>query len=299
MASWQSYVMHPILRFTVKRKLARITTPLAARAVLGNNPPPPPKGASFSPGRLGGVEGEWVRAGENSAGTLLYLHGGGYFSCSPVTHRAITAAFALRGFRVFAPSYRLAPENPFPAALQDALAVYRALLAQAPGHFAVGGDSAGGGLALALLLAAKAEGLAMPACAALFCPWTDLAATGASLIRNAARESMLYSPKMKEAAELYLQGQDPTNPLASPLYGDFTGLPPLLIQVGAPEVLLDNSTRVAARAEAAGVPVDLTIWDNLPHVWHVAQHFLPEARTALDQAASFAKSALASSAARA
>jgi epsilon-lactone hydrolase len=299
MPSWQSYVMHPILRFTVKRKLARVTTPLAARALLGNNPPPPPKGATFSPGALGEVEGEWVTAGEATAGTLLYLHGGAYFSCSPVTHRAITAAFALRGFRVFAPNYRLAPENPFPAALHDALAVYRALLAQAPGRITVGGDSAGGGLALALLLAAKAEGLPMPVCAALFCPWTDLAATGASLTRNAARESVLYSPRMKEAAELYLQGQDPTNPLASPLYGDMTGLPPLLIQVGAPEILLDDSTRLAARAEAAGVPVDLTVWDNLPHVWHVAQHFLPEARIALDQAASFAKSALASSAARA
>jgi epsilon-lactone hydrolase len=298
MPSWQSYVINPILRFTVKRKLARITSPLAARAVLGGNPPPP-AGATFTPGMLGGVEGEWVRAGEGSAGLLLYLHGGGYFSCSPVTHRAITAAFALRGFKVFAPRYRLAPEHPFPAALDDALAAYQALLSEAPGPFAVGGDSAGGGLALALLLAIKARRLPMPACAALFCPWTDLAATGASLTRNAGRESLLYGPKIKDAASLYLQGQDPTNPLASPLYGDFSGLPPLLIQVGAAEILLDDSTRVAARAEAAGVPVQLTVWDNLPHVWHVAQNFLPEARVALDQAASFAKSALASSTARA
>jgi acetyl esterase/lipase len=299
MASWQSYVMNPVLRFAFKRKLARIDTPLAARAILGDKPPPPPPGASFTPGALGGVEGEWVQACTPSAGTLFYLHGGGYFSCSPVTHRAITAGFALRGFRVFAPNYRLAPEHPFPAALDDALAAYQALLAEVPGRHAVGGDSAGGGLTLALLLALKARNLPMPACAALFCPWTDLAATGASLTRNAARESMLYGPRMKDAAALYLQGQDPTNPLASPLYGDFTGLPPLLIQVGAPEILLDDSTRLAARAEAAGVAVDLTIWDNLPHVWHMAQGFLPEARTALDQAASFAKSALASGTARA
>ena len=299
MPSWQSYVINPVLRFTVKRRLARVETPTAARAVLGKNPPSPPMGATFTPGVLGGVEGEWVRAGEGSADTLLYLHGGGYFSCSPVTHRAITAGFALRGFRVFAPNYRLAPEHPFPAALHDALAAYQALLAEAPGRIVIGGDSAGGGLALSLLLALKAQNLPMPACAALFCPWTDLAATGASLTRNAARESLLYGPKMKDAAALYLQGQDPTNPLISPLYGDFTGLPPLLIQVGAPEILLDDSTRLAARAEAAGVAVELTIWDNLPHVWHVAQTFLPEARTALDQAARFAKSALASSTARA
>ena len=297
MPSWQSYVVNPLLRFTVKRKLARITTPLAARAVLGNNPPPPPGGASFTPGVLGGVEGEWVRAGSDDAGMLLYLHGGGYFSCSPVTHRAITAAFALRGFCVFVPRYRLAPEHPFPAALDDALAACQALLLQAPGRVAISGDSAGGGLALAVLLAGKARNLPLPACAALFCPWTDLAATGASLTRNARRESLLYGPKVKDAADVYLQGQDPTNPLASPLYGDFTGLPPLLIQVGAAEILLDDSTRVAARAREAGVPVDLTIWDNLPHVWHVAQHFLPEARAALDQAARFAKSALASGAA--
>jgi epsilon-lactone hydrolase len=299
MPSWQSYVLNLLLRFTVKRKLARITTPLAARAVLGNNPPPPPTGATFTPSVLGGVEGEWVQAGGDNAGILLYLHGGGYFSCSPVTHRPITAAFALRGFRVFAPRYRLAPEHPFPAALDDALTAYEALLTHTPGRIAIGGDSAGGGLALALLLAIKARDLPMPACAALFCPWTDLAATGASLTRNARRESLLYGPKVKDVASLYLQGQDPTNPLASPLYGNFTGLPPLLIQVGAPEILLDDSTRVAARAQAAGVPVELTIWDNLPHVWHVAQHFLPEARVALDQAASFAKSALASGAARA
>jgi monoterpene epsilon-lactone hydrolase len=299
MPSWQSYVINPVLRFTVKRRLARVETPTAARAVLGKNPPPPPTGATFTPGVLGGVEGEWVRAGEGSADTLLYLHGGGYFSCSPVTHRPITAGFALRGFRVFAPNYRLAPEHPFPAALHDALAAYQALLAEAPGRIAIGGDSAGGGLALSLLLALKAQSLPMPACAALFCPWTDLAATGASLTRNAARESLLYGPKMKDAAALYLQGQDPTNPLISPLYGDFTGLPPLLIQVGALEILLDDSTRLAARAEAAGVAVELTIWDNLPHVWHVAPPFLPEARTALDQAARFAKSALASSTARA
>jgi acetyl esterase/lipase len=298
MSSWQSYVINPVLRFTIKRRLARVETTLAARALLGR-PLPPPTGATFTPGALGGVEGEWVSAGESGASSLLYLHGGGYFSCSPVTHRAITAAFALRGFRVFAPNYRLAPEHPFPAALDDALAAYQALLAQAPGRPAIGGDSAGGGLALSLLLAVKARNLPMPACAALFCPWTDLAVTGASLKRNAGRDSLLCGPKVKAAAALYLQGQDPTNPLASPLYGDFTGLPPLLIQVGATEILLDDSTRLAARAAAAGVVVELTVWDNLPHVWHVAQDFLPEARTALDQAARFAKCALASGAARA
>jgi epsilon-lactone hydrolase len=248
-----------------------------------------------------GVKAEWTATPDaDRSKAILYLHGGGYVIGSLDSHRHVAAeAGRAARARTLALDYRLAPEHPFPAALEDALAAYQALLAEAPGAFAIGGDSAGGGLALALLLAIKARRLPMPACATLFCPWTDLAATGASLTRNAGRESLLYGPKVKDAASLYLQGQDPTNPLASPLYGDFTGLPPLLIQVGAPEILLDDSTRVAARAEAAGVPVELTIWDNLPHVWHVAQHFLPEARIALDQAASFAKSALASTVARA
>jgi acetyl esterase/lipase len=221
---------------------------------------------------------------------LLYLHGGGYFACSPQTHRSITGAYAIRGLSVFAPDYRLAPEHAFPAALDDALAVYREFAGQ---DFVLGGDSAGGGLAVATLLAAKSAGLPMPAGAILFSPWTDLAGTGASVLANHRRESMLFGPRMKDAAEIYLQGADPKNPLASPLYGDLAGLPPLLIQVGEPEILLDDSTRLAERACAAGVAAEITIWNNLPHVWQVSQVFLPEARQALDQAAAFARARLA------
>jgi len=290
MPSWQSYLVHPFLRLYVKRKLARAATPLAARAAL-SGAMPPPKGARFSPGTMGGLAGEWAES-DTSAATMLYLHGGGYFACSPRTYRSITGAYAIRGLRVFTPDYRLAPEHPFPAALEDALAVYRAMLEQHP-VFAVGGDSAGGGLALAMLLAAKAEGLPMPACAVLFSPWTDLAGTGASISTNAARESLLFGPRLGEAAAIYLAGTDPKNPLASPLYGDLAGLPPMLIQVGAPEILLDDSTRLAEWAREAGVAVELSVWENLPHVWQVSQAFLPESRAALDQAADFAKARLA------
>lgn len=293
MASWQSYLADPILRFTVKRRLARSTTPSAARAAF-SHPLPPPLGAKFTPGIMGGIAGEWAESKQTRAGTLLYFHGGGYFACSPQTHRSITGAYAVRGLHVFSPDYRLAPENPFPAALDDGLAAYRAMLELGtPASLAIGGDSAGGGLALAVLLAAKQAGLPMPACALVFSPWTDLAGTGASVVTNAARDAMLYAPKLLEAADIYLNGSDPKNPLASPLYGDFSGLPPLLIQVGAAEILLDDSTRLAERARAAGVEVDFTIWENLPHVWQVSQRFLPEARQALDQAASFAKTRLA------
>ena len=294
MPSWQSYLVHPFLRFYVKRRLARANSATAARAALGY-PLPAMPGARFTPDMQGGVPGEWVRGQTPPGATVLYIHGGGYFTCSPATHRSITSAIALRGFAVYAPDYRLAPEYPFPAAVEDVLAAYRALIAQTPPErLVIAGDSAGGGLALAVLLAARAENLALPACVILFSPWTDLACTGPSLRSNAERDSMFHAPRLTDAAANYLAGADPQNPLASPLYGDLAGLPPMLIQVSEMEVLLDDSTRLAASARAAGVAVSLTIWANLPHAWQVSQGLLPEAREALDEAVIFAKSALAS-----
>ncbi len=279
-----------MFRWQVKRKLTRAKTPAEARAALGGAMLVP-KGATYTPAVLGGVPGEWVEAPGAPFGTMLYLHGGGYFSCSPKTHRPITTAYALRGLKLFAPDYRLAPEHPFPAALDDALAAYQALLASgvAPANLAVAGDSAGGGLALALLLAAKAKGLPQPACAALFSPWTDLAITGTSVQVNRRRDALLDGRRMGQAADFYLNGADARNPLISPLYGDLAGLPPLLIHVGEPEILRDDSVRLAAAARQAGIRVTLKIWDNTPHGWQLAQGFLPEARTSLDEAAAFAK----------
>ena len=298
MPSWQSYIVHPVLRMFVKRKLEKAFTPFQARAAFGGHPLPVAPGVSFTAGTIGGVQGEWAQANASFAGVMLYLHGGGYFACSPVTHRPITGGFARHGFRVFAPKYRLAPEHPFPAAVDDALACYRGLLAahEAP-RLVVAGDSAGGGLALAMLLAAREAGLPLPAALVLFSPWTDLAATGASIQANAARESMLVGARMQEVAALYLQGASPETPLASPFYGDLAGLPQTLIQVSEREILLDDSRRVAAKMNAAGGRAELSIWPNLPHAWQIDQAFLPEARQALAQAADFAKSALASEAA--
>jgi len=291
--SWQSYVADPILRFQVKRKLARATVVEAARQAL-THPLPVPHGAKPRPDMMARIAGEWMEAGGAPAGTLLYLHGGGYIACSPRTHRSITGAYAVRGLRVFVPEYRLAPEHPFPAAVDDALAVYKAMLGSGvpSGSLAIGGDSAGGGLALALLLAAKAAQLPMPACAILFSPWTDLACTGDLLRTNRRRDAMLIAGRLTEGADLYLNGADRRHPLASPLFGDLSGLPPLLIQVGDTEILLDDSSRLADRAAAAGVDVTLNVWPNLPHVWQVSQAFLPEARQALDEAAAFAKAYL-------
>jgi acetyl esterase/lipase len=293
MPSWQSYILDPVMRWQVKRKLARAKTPAEARAAFGGAMLVP-KGATYTPAMLGGVAGEWVRTGGAVFGTMLYLHGGGYFSCSAKTHRPVTTAYALRGLTVFAADYRLAPENPFPAALDDALAAYRALLDSgvAPEKLTLAGDSAGGGLALALLLAAKDAGLPMPACAAVFSPWTDLAITGTSVQVNRRRDALLDGRRMGEAADFYLNGADARNPLISPLYGDLAGLPPLLIHVGEPEILLDDSVRLAAAARQAGVPVTLKVWDNTPHGWQLAQGFLPEARASLDEATAFAKAHL-------
>ena len=295
MASWQAYVVDPILRLQVKRKLAKAVTVQDARAVLCR-PLPGPGGVEFSSGYVGDVNGEWAIAPgtEAEAPILLYFHGGGYFTGSPQTHRPITGAYATRGMKVFAPEYRLAPEWPYPTALNDGLSAYAGMLAAGalPAQLAIGGDSAGGGLTLSVLLAAKAAHLPMPACALLFSPWTDLAGTGDSMISNRWRDATLVSERMISDAELYLSGEDPRNPLVSPLYGDMTGLPPLLIQVGEGEILRDDSTRLAARAEEAGVEVDLSIWPKMPHVFQVGL-FLPEAKIALDQAVAFASSRLA------
>ena len=295
MPSWQSYVINPVLRLFVKRRLAKAQTPLEARAAFEGLSAPAVSGVSFVAGVVGGVPGEWARGTAQAAGVMLYLHGGGYFACSPATHRPITGGFAAHGFAVFAPRYRLAPEHPFPAAVDDALACYRAaLVTHGAARLVMAGDSAGGGLALATLLAARKAELAMPAGLVLFSPWTDLAATGASIKANAERESLLVGSRIAEVAALYLQGVNPETPLASPLYGDLRGLPRTLIQVSDREILLDDSRRVAEKMKAEGGWVKLSIWPNLPHVWQISQSFLPEARQALAQAADFAKSALAS-----
>jgi acetyl esterase/lipase len=290
MPSWQSFLLDPCLRLAVKRSLKKIRSPFEARGAFERLAPALPTGARRQPGAMGGVQGEWITSSGAPIGTMLYLHGGGYFACSPATHRAITGGFANLGFAVFAAEYRLAPEHPFPAALEDALAAYKALLAEgAPQNLLLAGDSAGGGLVLATLLAAKAAGIPMPASALLFSPWTDLAATGKSLKSNLKRDPMLRGDRILEAASVYLNGADPKNPLISPLYGDLAGLPPLFIQVGESEVLRDDSIRLAERARAANVPVQLKIWHNVPHVWQLFQGFLPEARLALAEASAFGR----------
>lgn len=290
MASWQAHAADALIRVTVKRALRGKPDIAQARAALGSGKLPPPPGIRFESGTLGGVACEFPRAEATPTGiTLLYLHGGGYIACSPATHRPITGFYARAGFDVVAPDYRKAPEHPFPAAVDDAEAVYRTLLARGTPaeRIVVSGDSAGGGLALALMLRLRERGLPLPAGAALFSPWTDLATTGESIRANAARDAMFPAEGFGAGAAFYLGGTDARAPLASPLYADPAGLPPLLIHVGEREMLRDDSTRFAARAREAGVAVALTVWDVVPHVWQLLPHFVPEARQSLREAAAF------------
>ena len=292
MASWQARLAVQIIKWRVKRKLLGVRDYRVARKILRPDPYTVPAGIRVSPANVGGVPGEWVEASEANPGAkpvLVYLHGGGYFACSAESHRPITVAFAREGFRVLAPDYRLAPENQFPAAVDDAVAAYRGLLGEgySPNYIVAAGDSAGGGLVVSLLLALREAGAPLPSGAALFSPWTDLAATGESIRKNADRCAMFHGPDIGLSARYYLGETDPRNPIASPIYADLAGLPPLLIHVGADEVLLDDSTRLAERARSAGVRVELKIWPVVPHAWQLAVGKVPEAGQSLRESAAF------------
>jgi monoterpene epsilon-lactone hydrolase len=284
----RTYFINFLLRRIMKRRYSACRTPSDVRKLFESGPSIVPKGVRFTEGTIGGVSGEWVELeGLAARGTLVYLHGGGYVCMSPRTHRAITAGFALRGMRVFAPDYRLAPEHKFPAAVDDATAVWRALRAQVAGPIFIAGDSAGGGLSLALMLNLRACGERGPDAACLFSPWTDLACTGDSMRGNSNRDPLLNVGALHMQASAYASEVDLQTPLISPLYGDLAGLPPMIVFVGDTEILFNDSTRVAERARAGGVPVDLRTYHNMPHVWPMLNVILPEGREALDQGAAF------------
>jgi acetyl esterase/lipase len=243
------------------------------------------------------LRGEWIERADgapaaNAGPTVLYCHGGGYYFCSPRTHRSIVFGLATRAdAAVFSLDYRLAPEHRFPAALDDATAAYRQLIAGgiAPESIVISGDSAGGGLALATLVALRDAGDPMPAGGLLFSPWTDLAATGASIRTNDGLDPMFSGSAIALAGKVYLGDTPATHPYASPVYADLRGLPPLFIMAGSTEVLLDDSRRVADNARAAGVDCELEVWNKMPHVWPIFAPFIPEGNRALDRAAAFVR----------
>jgi epsilon-lactone hydrolase len=240
---------------------------------------------------LGRVGGEWITPSIADRGAIMYLHGGGYVACSPATDRPIAAGLArLTRRRVFSPEYRLAPEHRFPAALDDAVAAYRWMLEQgvAARSLAVVGTSAGGGLALAMLLRLRDEGqLPLPASAVCFSPWTDLACTGESLRGNDGRCAMFRRANITDFARIYLGEARPQNPYASPVFGDLGRLPPLLLQVASDELLFDDSHRIHANVQKTGGVSRLEVFDGVFHGWQMLDGFLPEARLALQQAGAF------------
>src|ERR1700749_2777259 len=301
MASWQARVARTFVRKLVRPALGDMSDLMRVRKVM-STAMPPLKGVTYTRDTLGGVPGEWVeREGAadiatSARPTLMYVHGGGFVGCSPRTHRPITSAFALRGFRVFAPDYRLAPEHPFPAPLDDVVAAWRALRTQhdadSPGErLVLAGESAGGNLSLALMLVLRDAGERLPAAAALFSPATDLTGGSPSITGNGERDAMFHGPSLANLGNAYLGATgDATNPLVSPLFGDLHGLPPLLFHVAAEEALRDDGLRLAEEARAAGVHVETSVWPVVPHAWQLLAK-LPEARRSIARASEFLKTA--------
>jgi len=240
----------------------------------------------------GGVPAEWVAVPESRPDrVILYLHGGGYVIGSPNTHRELASRVArATQARALVIDYRLAPEHPFPAAVEDATAAYRWLLGTgvSPSRIALAGDSAGGGLTLATLLALRDAQQPLPAAGVCMSPWTDLEGTGASAQPGGADDPLLDLAGLREMGAHYASA-NPRHPHAAPLYASFRGIPPLLIQVGTRELLLDDSTRVAAKAKADGVDVTLEAWDGLIHVWQLFGPTVPESEQAVARIGEFAR----------
>ena len=258
-------------------------------AALGSLPRPPD--VDYRKVDAGGVPSEWVIAPESRADrVLIHLHGGAYTMGGPDSHRLLATRLARTArARVLLPDYRLAPEHPHPAAVEDAAAAYRFVLGQglAPSRIAISGDSAGGGLAAAVLVALRDAGDPLPAAGVLISGWLDLTLRGESIRTKADVDPMVTVALLRQSGEAYAKGSDPRAPTASPVFADLAGLPPLLVQVGGREILLDDSRAFAERARQAGVDVSLEVWDEMIHVWHAFADLLPEGVQACERIAEF------------
>ncbi len=303
MRSWQALALDGVLRLWMKRHGNK---PIDLERLRASTENPPklslriPNGFKIDAARSD--EGLRFDVADRMAArtaappaAVLYFHGGGYLFGSPRTHRQVLIAMAQAfGSPAYGPYYRLAPKHPFPAAVEDAAHAYRWLISQYPRtKLILSGDSAGAGLALVTAIAARDSGLRLPAAIVGFSPYADLAVTGDSVEANAKSCAMFTPRGVREAAALYLNGADPRDPRASPLYADLTGLPPMLLFASQHEILRDDTLRLAERASAAGVRVQLVVRDKLPHVWPVFVTLLPEARDAFGTVANFARTVTA------
>ncbi len=248
---------------------------------------------NVEPVDAGGVDAEWVVPPHaKSNRVLMYLHGGGYIMCSARFHRGLVARLArAAGVRALNVDYRLAPEDPFPAAVDDATSAYHWLIVNGlkPDQIVVAGDSAGGGLTLATLVKLRDAGVPLPSAAVCISPWVDLAMTGDTMSTKSDADPYMQRELLQFMARNYLGDENPRNPLASPLYADLRGLPPLLIHVGTAETLLSDATRITERAGVADVNVTLEIWKDMVHGWHIFAPILPEGQQAIDRIGTFIK----------
>ena len=254
---------------------------------------PTPSDIKIEQVTAGAAAAEWLTPpGARADAAVLYLHGGGYVIGSPRSHRHLAAAIGRAAqASVLLPDYRLAPEHPFPAAVDDAVAAYRWLLGRgiAPARIAIAGDSAGGGLTVATLLALRDAKVPLPGAGICISPWTDMTCSAPSYTSRAEADPIVKVAGVSDMAKAYLGGKDPKTPLASPLFADLRGLPPLLVHVGDDEVLLDDATGLAKQARAAGVDVSLEVWPKMIHVWHWFFPMLDEGQAAVDKIGDFVR----------
>lgn len=292
--SWQKTILNPWLRWTERTQLARAQEPeklrrsfeIKARLFFHG-----PRGMETNWEDIGNtralrVGGPWVKQDE----VVLYFHGGGYVFGSPKVYDAMLGQLSKRlGADAVLVEYPLSPENPYPAALKTARAAYDGLLAQGyrPDQIVMGGDSAGGNLVLVLLAQLLRDKTPLPAGVFALSPLTDLTYSGASFCVNASRDVVLPAERAKDMSEMYLDGHDPADPMVSPVNADFTGAPPVWVNVGDTEILLDDARRVVKAMQGQGVDVQMTIARDLPHVWTLFHNVLPEARDTLDELAAW------------
>jgi epsilon-lactone hydrolase len=295
MPSWQSEFFRRFSRLSQPRVAAGAAADIAELrrqyTYLSDRFGAAPGDVAFEAGHVGPIKGEWVKHGASTADRLiLYFHGGGYIAGSPETHRPLIARLAQASeAHAFVPAYRLAPEFAFPAAVRDGIDAYRHLIAKVdPKAIVVAGDGSGGGLAFAVLLAARNAGLAMPAAVVAMSPWADLSLSGMSVLTNKGNDTALTWELLFLSARQYLRKTNPCDPYASPAYANFRDFPPVMVHAGSLEMLKDDASRIGDRAADSGTPVSVEIYDHMQHVFQ-ANPYVPEARVSLQRLGQFVR----------